>query len=216
MLASRQILQPMHKRLQQQPPSCSNPHTPNGFTLLEIVIGMVVLSIALMTMTSVLAPQTKQGIDPIWQVRAVALASSLSNEILAKPFDNNSNPAGNLTRCNEITACTLSASLGPDGLETRLDFNDVDDFNGFFQQGGNITSSAGFTSMVSGSDIYAGFGAQVEVFYDDNLDGVNDDDADGNGILDTGTLTGNTKLILITVTTPGNERIQIASVKGNF
>jgi MSHA pilin protein MshD len=189
-----------------------------GFTLIELVVGIVIFAVAMVLVVSFLQPQVKKGIDPIWQVRAASLGQSISNEILAKPFDQNSNQVGGMVRCNDdpaINPCTQSSSLGPDA-ESREAFNDVDDYDGFNETGSNIFNSLGFTTNVSGVNIYAGFTAQVSVFYDQNLDGINDDDLNQDGNLDSGILVANKKLVTVTITTPGGENIVITSVKGNF
>ncbi|MFT6209390.1 MAG: MSHA pilin protein MshD, partial [Colwellia sp.] len=74
---------------------------PRGFTLIELVVGIVVFSIALMLFTSLIVPQAVRSVDPIFQVRATELAQSLINEIVSKPFDENSNRTGGTARCNE-------------------------------------------------------------------------------------------------------------------
>jgi len=189
-----------------------------GFTLIELIVGIVIFAVAMVLVVSFLQPQVKKGIDPIWQVRAASLGQSLSNEILAKPFDQNSNQVGGMQRCNDDPAtnpCTQSGALGPDS-ENRDAFNDVDDYNGFNETGANILNSLGFTTNVGGTNIYAGFTAQVSVFYDQNLDGINDDDVDQDGNLDSGTLVANKKLITVAIITPGGQRIVLSSVKGNF
>ena len=178
----------------------------HGFTLIELVVGIVIFAVAMVLVVSFLQPQVKRGIDPIWQVRAASLGQSISNEILAKPFDQNSNQVGGMDRCNDDPAanpCTQSGSLGND-TESREAFNDVDDYNGFNETGANIFNSLGLTTDVGGVNIYAGFSAQVSVFYDQNLDGIDD------------LAVGNKKLITVTITTPGGQNIVITSVKGNF
>jgi MSHA pilin protein MshD len=190
--------------------------TQRGFTLIELVVGIVIFAVALVLVVSFLQPQVKKGIDPIWQVRAASLGQSLSNEILAKAFDQNSNQVGGLVRCNEGTACTTSGNLGAESGEARDSYNDVDDYNGLSVSGSGILNSLGLTTNVNGINIYEGFQAQVSVFYDQNLDGINDDDLDQLGNLDTGTLTADRKLITVVITTPGGERITMTSVKGNF
>jgi len=192
-----------------------------GFTLIELVVGIVIFAVAMVLVVSVLQPQVKKGIDPIWQVRAASLGQSLSNEILAKPFDQNSNQVGGMLRCNESVSepavpCTTSNDLGPDSGENRGSFNDVDDYHGLSVTGADILNSLGLTTNVDGVNIYAGFSAQVTVFYDQNLDGINDDDVNQDGSLDTGTLVANKKLVTVSVITPGGERITMASIKGNF
>lgn len=187
-----------------------------GFTLIELIVGIVIFAVAMVSVISFLQPQVKQGIDPIWQVRAITLGQSLSNEILAKSFDHNSNQVGGLQRCNEVVACTNSANLGPETGETRRLYNDVDDYNGLDLADFNILNSIEVSSAVNGISIYSGFRAQVSVFYDQNSDGVNDDDVNQDGNLDSGTLVANKKLVTITITTPGGDTITVAGVKGNF
>lgn len=182
----------------------------HGFTLIELVVGIVIFAVAMVLVVSFLQPQVRNGIDPIWQVRAASLGQSLSNEILAKPFDQNSNQVGGMQRCNEGVSCTASGDLGPDAGENRGSYNDVDDYHGLNVSGEDIFNSLGLNTEVDGTYIYAGFNAQVSVVYDNNLDGVNDDGANS------GTLVANKKLITVTITTPGGERITISSVKGNF
>lgn len=181
-----------------------------GFTLIELVVGIVIFAVAMVLVVSFLQPQVKQGIDPIWQVRAASLGQSLSNEIVAKAFDQNSNKVGGIERCNEAVPCTLSGALGPDAGESRAGFNDVDDYHGLNVSGDNILNSLGLTTNVSGTNIYAGFNAQVSVYYDQNLDGINDDSAGS------GTVVENKKLIIVTITTPGGQAITMSSIKGNF
>ena len=190
-------------------PSASLAHS-KGFTLIELVVGIIIFAVAMVSVISFLQPQVKKGIDPIWQVRAASLAQSLSSEIVAKAFDENSSFAGGMQRCNEtnttgtVVACTAPAALGPDSGETRDLYDDVDDYNGFSFSGANILTSIGLTSTVNSNNIYSGFQAQISVFYDSNLDGVADASA------------GTRKVILITITTPGGERINASAVKGNY
>ncbi|WP_100657723.1 type IV pilus modification PilV family protein [Alteromonas flava] len=187
-----------------------------GFTLVELIAGIVVFAIALTLVTALVASQSRQSIDPIWQVRATELGQSLLNEISAKAFDENSDFVGGSTRCNESTACTSSSALGPDAGESREDFDDVDDFNGLDATGGAITNSLNETLQGPGGNLYEGFRLQVAVFYDDNLDGINDDDVNQDGSLDSGTYVGNRKLIQIRVTTPGGDSIQFSLYKVNY
>lgn len=175
-----------------------------GFTLIELVVGIVIFAVAMVLVVSFLQPQVRKGIDPIWQVRAASLGQSISNEILAKPFDQNSNQVGGMDRCNEGVPCTASSALGPDAGENRDSYNDVDDYHGLNDSGEAIINSLGLNTEVDGTQIYAGFNVQVSVFYDQNLDGIDD------------LAVGSKKLITVTITTPGGERIVITSVKGNF
>ena len=52
-----------------------------GITLIEVVIGIVVLGIALTLLATVLAPQAIVQLEPMYQVRATELARSFSAEL---------------------------------------------------------------------------------------------------------------------------------------
>ncbi|GAB7218598.1 type IV pilus modification PilV family protein [Vibrio comitans] len=157
-----------------------------GFTLIESIVAIVILGLALITLTSFLFPQIAQSAKPFYEVRASALANSLMTEILAKNFDENSDHNGGYYRCGEddyldaddakIT-CTAEGSFGPDGSEPPELFNDVDDYIGCwyttvqsqetcigYSHGGSLTD-------IFGNDIsndYLGFVAIVDVVYDND------------------------------------------------
>ena len=58
-----------------------------GVTLIELIIGIVVLAISLSIITAVLGPLYIKSADPWHQVRAAELGQGLMNEILGKAFD---------------------------------------------------------------------------------------------------------------------------------
>lgn len=191
----------------------SNTHKLKGFTLIELVIGIVVFSVAMVMFVSVIMPQTKKGIDPIWQVRAVTLAQSLFNEISSKAFDENTITANGYEPCDP---CSESSSLGQDGSENRDNYDDIDDYDGLILSGVDISNSIGQNFSNSTTDLFLGFTASVSVFYDDNYDGINDDDTNSDDVLDTGTLVGSQKRLEIIVFTPDGEAIPFSTYRNNF
>ena len=178
-----------------------------GFTLVELVMGILVFAVAMTMLLSLLFPQVKNTIEPIYQIRAVKLANTLLNEIQAKAYDENSNPSLGLFRCGEASiSCTDAAKLGPDrfqpagpflGDENRDQFDDVDDFDKF-----NIDATMLAATTVY-KDLYINYSLTVSVVYDGNYDGV----ADNNQ---------RAKLITVDVTTPSGEVISFASYRSNF
>jgi MSHA pilin protein MshD len=181
-----------------------------GFTLVELVFGIILFSVSMVTIVSVLMPQSKQGIDPLWQVRAIALAQSLLTEISSKAFDESSITVSGRQACNNGTNCTVSGSLGPESGEARSNFDDIDDYNGLVLSGVDISNAAGNTRTSEVEDLFLGFAASINVFYDDNSDGIDDDTANS------GTLSGNQKLITVIVVTPGGEEIPFSAYRKNF
>ncbi|GAA6184453.1 prepilin-type N-terminal cleavage/methylation domain-containing protein [Aliiglaciecola sp. NS0011-25] len=191
-----------------------------GFTLIELIIGIVIFAIALTFITSLIFPQARKSVDPIMQVRATELANTLIREITAKAYDENSQ---NNTRCNDDlnddgdfddageSACTAIGNFGPDSSELRnypnSNFDDVDDYHGLQQGAGYsdaiIRNSLGEILLVNGQNLYAGFSVSVLVTYDGDMDGIADNDQ-------------SSKLILVNVTTPSGETLQFSTYRSNY
>ncbi|CAI3926650.1 prepilin-type N-terminal cleavage/methylation domain-containing protein [Alteromonas sp. DY56-G5] len=117
-----------------------------GFTLLELVIGIVVFTISLTVVLSLIVPQAEQTAEPFRQVKAAKLGQSLMNDILSRSYDENSDRSPPFETCNAKGNC--STTLGPEEA-SEDDYDDVDDYNGYTVNdvGGNY-SSFGFTVTV--------------------------------------------------------------------
>ncbi|KAB0481137.1 type II secretion system protein [Vibrio chagasii] len=180
-----------------------------GFTLIESIVVIIVLGIAMVTITSFLTPQVASSADPQYQNRSVALGQSLMNQILARGFDEHSDFDGGIIRCGDAgaVACSAPGELGVDGSEaTPAAFNDVDDYIGCWYT--DTTESACISSVkyplaniLEGS--YANFRVEVSVFYDANMDGIDD-----NTI-------GTMKRVEIQIF-GGNNRYSVIAYKGNY
>ncbi|HSG50998.1 MAG TPA: prepilin-type N-terminal cleavage/methylation domain-containing protein [Rheinheimera sp.] len=176
-----------------------------GVTLIELIVGIVVLAISLTIITSVLGPLSVKSADPWHQVRSAELGQSLMNEILAKAFDEHSSRSGSLLRCNETgaEACTAETSFGPDcangvascgagAREQRAEFDDVDDFHNLDVTGDDINNIFGDDARMA--DIYRAYRLQVQVSY----------------------ANANTKRIQLRITTPTGDVVDFAALKGNW
>lgn len=182
-----------------------------GFSLVELVVGMVVLAIAMLGMNTMLVSQSKDALEPLYRLRASQLGQSIIEDILARAYDQNSDFNGGLYRCGEIwgdaslwfdgtnwqiggtpTAvdCTSLANYGPDGAENRATFNDVDDF-----------IEEDFISLVTYGDLlgtsyssqYNNYSVQISVEPFANM-----------------------KRIDVIIQTPSNEQILFSALKGNY
>jgi len=181
----------------------------SGFTLIEIIVGIVMLSISLSIITSLILPSEEHSADQIHQVKAAELAQSLMNDIMGKAFDQNSDMAGGRVRCNENLPspplCTNEANFGPDGGESdgsgvlyRSLANDVDDFHGYTEL---VNSTDGGLE-----DGYNNFILSVAVQY-----------ACGElGYPSCGSNPQLAKKIYITVTTPLGSEFEFTSYRTNF
>ncbi|MBO1896581.1 type II secretion system protein [Shewanella sp. BF02_Schw] len=163
-----------------------------GFTLIELVIGMMVIGIAIVMLTSMLFPQADRAASTLQRVRSAELAHSVMNEIWGKRYDQNTNPNGGVPACNAPTgiACTAASALGLDG-ESRDTFNDVDDYNGLVETAKMLDSSQTYAQA------YPRYKLNVSVEYLDPT-------------------TQAKKLITVYVTTPAGEVITYQAVRSNY
>lgn len=170
-----------------------------GFTLIELIVGIVVLSISFSLLISLILPLSEKSAEQLHQVRAAELGQSMMNEILARAFDENSDMAGGLVRCGENSgSCTSAGDLGADtGEIERSLYNDVDDYIDFDFSSETNALGESFSSL------YPGFNVTVAVVYS------NFSPNDSNVI-------ELAKRITITVTTPQDFDFVFTFYKANF
>jgi MSHA pilin protein MshD len=162
-----------------------------GFTLIEGIVAIVIMGIAMVTLTSFLFPQAERSAIPHYQARSAAIGHAMLNEILSRKFDSQSDPNGDsVVRCGEensqtgkMEACTAQNSLGAEGDElagggllkiTLAD--DVDDFIGCWGteaqcNNSSFTRIGELTDFIPGDD-YQNIWAEVNVFYDNGFTGT--------------------------------------------
>jgi MSHA pilin protein MshD len=169
-----------------------------GFTLIELVVGIVVMAVALTLLATLFFSTAGRSVEPMLQIRAAEFGQALMEEILAKPFDETT-PLGGLPAC---TVCTASGSFGSDG-ESRANYDDVDDYHDSCGSPTAIVNALG-----TPVDNFSGYSMEVCVSYDGDFDGVADASI-------------NAKLIVISIFLPAgagldNNRLQLAAYKGNY
>ena len=183
-------------------------HSQRGFTLLEIIIGIVALSISLAVVSSFIAPAEQQSADQIHQIKAAELGQGMLDEILGRAFDENSDMVGSHWRCGEIgqDKCTATGAgtgnLGADADEIggvppkplRYLFDDVDDYNGFSESVNSTNISLG--------ESFNSFQINVSVAYAGSELGLSNNNL--------------AKRITVTVTTPLGTAINFTGYKANF
>ena len=116
-----------------------------GVTLIELVIFILIMSIALTAITLLYVNTTRQSSDPLMRIKSVELAQNTLEEILLKAYDENT-PLGGGCVETTTTLCTSGiAAASPDAASLLLDpeegaatpanpeirgsFDDVDDYN---------------------------------------------------------------------------------------
>ena len=134
-------------------PVC-NRHT-RGFSLIEAVATILVLGIALMAVVQTMSFAFRKQSDGLWQSRTVALAEAYLEEMSAKRYDEATSPGG-IPAC--APAATPCSTVGPDAGETRVTYDDVDDYHG-------LDESPPLDATGTARSGYDGFRVQITVAY---------------------------------------------------
>lgn len=173
-----------------------------GFTLIEMVIGIIVLAVAMLFFTSAYLPLASRSVDPLLEMKASELASALFSELRSKRFDEHSDPNGSLVRCGEqSTTCTLAGDFGVKDLgeSGRTDFDDIDDYHGLKLTGDDISSITG----VPLTGKYSDYELKIEVSYLDLT-------------WHPTTQVTNAKRVLLTIKLPKGDSLQFSTIRSNY
>ena len=211
-----------------------------GISLIELVIFIVILSVALTGITLIYINTTRYSADPMVRIRSIELAQSTLEEILLKAYDDNTPvgggcvrfPAGS-SRCpagpnpdaTSQTAATFNDEEGgatPANPQIRALFDDVDDYHNLAYCGTGGTADAACTNacidMVdeSGNLInneYRGFAICIRVSF---AGGAGTEINNVNPGTGSDVLTEDAKRIDVIVTDPLNSRISLSAYRLNF
>lgn len=178
-----------------KPPAAERGFRARGFTLVELVVTMVVISIAVLGIAQALSFAFARQSDGLWQARAVALAESYIEEIGARRYDQ-ATPIGGVPPCSPATA--PCGSVGNDG-EPRAQFDDVDDYHGLSEQPPLDADGNPRTD-------YSGYRVAVEVAY------LDADQVAAFGLDDP----TDAKLVTVRVTAPGQATLTFPYLRANF
>lgn len=110
----------------------SAPHRQTGLTLVEMVLTIVILSIALIGIAVTFNIGVSQSSNTLFELRATALAQAYLDEILGQKYDERSRNRG-IPPCvaTGLPGRKCTPALGLNGSESaRTSFDDVDDFDG--------------------------------------------------------------------------------------
>lgn len=166
-----------------------------GFSLVELIVALMVISVAALALSYALGFAFRHQSDGLWQAKAVALAESYLEEITARRYDE-ATPMGGVPPC--APAAVACSAVGQDA-ESRSEFDDVDDYHGLDEQ--PPLNAAGLPR-----DGYAGYRVEVDVAYADTaqvaalgLDHTTD-----------------AKLVTVRVTAPGQGALEFRLLRGNY
>ena len=166
-----------------------------GFTLVEAIVAMVIISIAALAMASALGVAFSHSSDSLLNTKILQLGHAYLEEIQSRRFDERSGLTG-LPPCTP--AGVNCGAIGPEG-ETRRRFDDVDDYHG-------LVESPPLDANGDPRTEFSGFNVQVNIAY------VNatqiaawqlDDSSDA-------------KVITVTVIAPDGQSRTFQQIRGNY
>lgn len=139
-----------------------------GVTLIELVVFIVIVSVALVGVLKVLDITNRGSVDPLVRKQALSIAESLLLEIEQQPFTFCDPDDANVSTATSAATCTNSQDKGGAALtspspnsESRYSntdpFDNVADYGGFTMPGGGCAGicSPGDTTPLSGLTGYA-------------------------------------------------------------
>lgn len=167
-----------------------------GLSLIDLLVFIVVVGIAVTGVVSVYSLSARTSADPMVQKQALAIAESLLEEVLTKPYTYCDPDDANADSATSPAACATSAeAMGPEAGETRYSgvtpYDNVNDYDGFSMAG--IVDLGG--TAVPG---LAGYTATVQVQAAGAFNGIP---------------AGETLFVTVAVSGPGNHVVNLAGYR---
>ena len=171
-----------------------------GLSLVELLVFIVVVGIAVGGVLSVYSLNVRSSADPMLRKQALAIAESLLEEVLAKPYTYCDPDDANAESASSPAGCATTAeAMGPEAGETRYDnvtpYDNVNDYNGFNMTGIVDLNNAAVPGL-------GGYSASVQVVQPAGA---------FNGIP-----AGETLLVTVTVTAPGNQGVSLSGYRTRY
>ncbi|MHB1092095.1 type II secretion system protein [Thiobacillus sp.] len=176
-----------------------------GLSLIELLVFIVVVGIAVTGVLSVYSLNARSSADPMVRKQALAVAESLLEEVLAKPYtycdpdDANVETAQNAS-VGPLGCATTPEGMGPEAGETRTanltPYDNVNDYNNF-QMTSGIDDLSG--NAVPG---LTGYTASVQV--------------QPPPVPLTGIPASETLLVTVTVNAPGNQSVSLSGYRTRY
>ena len=130
-----------------------------GFTLVELIIFIVVVSTALAAVLSVFTQATVASVDPMQRRQALAIAESLLEEVMLMPLTFCDGDDASVDTATSTAGCAATVdAIGAEAGEGRLNtpqFDHVNDYHGLALNpivditGGTVAGLAGYSATVS-------------------------------------------------------------------
>jgi len=175
-----------------------------GLSLIELLVFIVVVGIAVTGVLSVFSLNARTSADPVVQKQALAIADSLLEEVLAKPYtycdpdDANVETASSPADC-AVPETAMTREFGESRGSNLTPLDNVNDYNGL---------SLPVIADPDGNNVpnLNGYSANVQVLPVTNF----------NGIVPAVPGDNETLLVTVTVTGPGNHSVTLSGYRTRY
>lgn len=137
-----------------------------GVSLVELVMFIVIVSVALAGTLLVMNQTTRSSADPIIRKQSLVIAESLLEEIELMPFTYCDPDDAQAATATSPADCVVIEAIGPESGETRdagaTPFDNVSDYHGFAMNGirditnATITGLEGYSATVTVAEVGLG------------------------------------------------------------
>jgi len=180
-----------------------------GLSMIELMVFIVIVGIAVTGVLSVYSSVTRTSVDPMVRKQALAVAESLLEEVLSKPYtycdpddaqaDTATSATIGPTGCATTTEAGIGAETGEDRYSTTTPFDNVNDYDGFTMPAGAGLGIIDLTNTsVTGLNAYS---ATVQIQAAGAFNGIP---------------AGETLRVTVTVTGPGNHSISLSGYRTRY
>ncbi|MCV6604609.1 MAG: prepilin-type N-terminal cleavage/methylation domain-containing protein [Porticoccaceae bacterium] len=123
-----------------------------GFTLIEMVVFLVVISIGLGALIAVYNQSLINSVDPVVRVKMLEIAQSQLDEVAARKYDENT-PTGGVPACGSAETDAQPCSFGLDSGENLANAASLDDVDDFHNYSATVSGySSAVTVVLAGTD----------------------------------------------------------------
>ncbi len=158
-----------------------------GATLVELIITIVIISIAIAGVVGAFSVIAGRSADPLNQTRAIAIAQLYMDEIIARKYDENT-PPGGTPKQNGCSIVTEESA--------RSGYDDVDDYNAIAGE-----SPRNADGLALAGTAYNGFTVSVAITCAGTEIGLANEDG---------------KRVDITITDPSSQSYLFSGYRANF
>ena len=181
----------------------------HGLSMIELMVFIVVVGVAVTGVLSVYSSTSRTSVDPMVRKQAQAVAESLLEEVLSKPYtycdpddaqaDTATSATIGPTGCATTTEANLVAEAGESRYSNTTPFDNVNDYNNF-----NMPAGPGLGIMDLTNAAVPGLGAYSALVQVQPAGAFN------------GIPAGETLRVTVTVTGPGNHSISLSGYRTRY